>query len=195
MKYFKSLIIASILSTCLILMNGCSSDENKSKDTDIIVPSSIQEIIKKSQSIRDDYKKVKNKLLNNKDLSAEENETIVYYIEGEFYQSFDNYVIEVNDIFDRYYKISTSIMLDLLALPLTVDLNSKVSSDETYTWILDKLIIVDTYINDYDHDSFDYKHLVSKSAEIKRVIYYRKGDKENESKYKKIVDEYKYIYG
>lgn len=77
----------------------------------------------------------------------------LYYIEGEFYQSFDNYVIEINDIFDRYYKISTSIMLDLLALPLTVELNSKVSSDETYTWILDKLIIVDTYINDYDHDS------------------------------------------
>lgn len=97
MKYFKSLIIASILSSCLILMNGCSSDENKAKDSDIIIPSSIQEIIKKSQSIRDDYHKVKNKLLNNKDLSAEENKTIVYYIEGEFYQSFDNYVIEVND--------------------------------------------------------------------------------------------------
>ena len=82
-----------------------------------------------------------------------------------------------------------------MALPLTVDLNSKVSSDETYTWILDKLIIVDTYINDYDHDSFDYNHLVMKSAEIKRVICYRKRDKENELKYKKIVDEYKYIYG
>lgn len=34
-----------------------------------------------------------------------------------------------------------------------------------------------------------------KSAEIKRVICYRKGDKENELKYKKIVDEFMYIYG
>ena len=205
MKCFKSLIIARISLSCFILMSGCSSDENKSNGSDITTTTLIQEKIKKSESISGEYKEVKTKLLSDQNISTKDSDLIGFYIEGMFYRSFDNYVSEVNDVFEKYYKIAPDSMLDLLGLPLTVDLNAKnkvknfevICSDETYAWILNKLVAVDAYINDYgyDHESFDYKQLVSKSAEIKRVIYYIKGDKENELKYKKIVDELMYIYG
>lgn len=189
--------------SCFILMSGCSSDENKSNGSDITTATLIQEKIKKSESISGEYKEIKTKLLSDQNISTKESNLIGFYIEGVFYQSFDNYVSEVNDVFEKYYKIAPDSTLDLLGLPLTIDFNAKIKvknfkvicSDETYAWILNKLFAVDAYINGYDHESFDYKQLVMKSAEINRVICYIKGDKENELKYKKIVDEFMYIYG
>lgn len=160
MKCFKSLVITSILSTCLILINGCSSDENKSNGNDITTATLIQEKIKKSESISGEYKEVKTKLLSDQNISTKDSDLIGFYIEGIFYQSFDNYVSEVNDVFEKYYKIAPVSTLDLLGLPLTIDLNAKnkvknfevICSDETYAWILNKLVVVDAYINDYGYD-------------------------------------------